>query len=233
MTSKIEQLVKKLIQTNTKDIRENSAEYKLLYEHWCRRYVEEKMNKKHLRAIKVQVKNLTYKDLKEAGARIDSIYNNNQQRSSRSMNIDLENENEVPRSPKAQASKHAEKEENKKDLRCQHCDRRGHVQKDCWTKFPEKRPERFNTGSSGTQTTKLTCSLCKRRGHKTDDCYQLKKYSELEAAEQKKRESLTCTHCNRKGHLLEDCRSFQRSGREARSNATRTTRSSGGANQSQ
>ena len=33
MMSKNEQLVKKLIQTNTKDIRESSAEYKLLYEH--------------------------------------------------------------------------------------------------------------------------------------------------------------------------------------------------------
>jgi len=38
---------------------------------------------------------------------------------------------------------------SKLTLKCKHCEKKGHVEADCWTKYPEKRPEKSGSKSKG------------------------------------------------------------------------------------
>jgi Reverse transcriptase (RNA-dependent DNA polymerase)/Integrase core domain/GAG-pre-integrase domain len=63
----------------------------------------------------------------------------------------LTNTNSNSKSGKSTAGK-------KLTLKCKHCDRKGHIEADCWTKYPDKRPERKEKNGSKKSEAKYAMS---------------------------------------------------------------------------
>lgn len=80
--------------------------------------------------------------------------------------------------------------DQKKLIRCRHCNKGGHESQDCQQKVEEH--------------SKM-CSVCLKRGHYEFDC---------------KRKNLLCHSCNGFGHMAVQCRSFQSSEPRASDNPT-------------
>ena len=178
LVSRVEYLTKRIILASKKGISENSTEYELLFETMAKNTIESKMNQRNLRQIKVQVEELSYKKLKELGARMDSFYAPN--KTTRS----LEQNNFRPK-----------KNEPRSQRKCEHCSKPGHTSENCWGKHPEMMPKPKNA--------EAICKFCKGKGHITDECRKMARQAELVS---QRRRSFFCQYCKKNGHTEKYCR---------------------------
>ena len=75
---------------------------------------------------------------------------------------------------------------------CEHCNRKGHKSDNCWSKYPDKRPNRTrsdeNRDRNQANKSRVSCDYCSKIGHTTTQCYK-KQNDEKRAAENEKSRS--------------------------------------------
>ena len=145
LEDKIEYHVREHIRDTVKNISEGDSAFQELFESLCFRHVSEKMNPQFRKMIAAAPGEQTYTNLKEGGRRMeiawkqDTTSTDTKKSTTYSQALTDDQEAGKKKPKKVKFEEEGSKPTPPPRKKCSHCGRTGHVEEDCYQKYPEKR----------------------------------------------------------------------------------------------